>query len=156
MNINISLIGQIITFLILVWFVNRYLWGPLTQMMADRSRRIADGLAAAERGRHELARAESRVQELLDKAKAEAAEIIAVAQKRATDIVEEAKAQAKAEGDKMIANAKAEIAKETQQAREALRHEVASLALLAAEKILEREIDAKAHEKLLNKVVAEL
>ncbi|RMD71918.1 MAG: F0F1 ATP synthase subunit B, partial [Gammaproteobacteria bacterium] len=70
MNINISLIGQIITFLILVWFVNRYLWGPLTQMMADRSRRIADGLAAAERGRHELLRAESRVQELLDKAKA--------------------------------------------------------------------------------------
>ncbi|RMD69200.1 MAG: F0F1 ATP synthase subunit B [Gammaproteobacteria bacterium] len=156
MNINISLIGQIITFIILVWFVSRYLWGPLTQMMADRSRRIADGLAAAERGRHELERAEQRAKELLQKTKSEAAEIIALAQKRATDLVEEAKEQAKIEGEKMIEAARIEIEKETQRAKEALRHEVVNLALLAAEKILEREIDAKAHEQLLNKVVAEL
>jgi F-type H+-transporting ATPase subunit b len=155
-NVTVTLFGQMITFAILVWFVNRYLWGPLTHMMQDRTRRIADGLAAAERGQQELARAQERADELLQQVKHEAAEIIAQTQKRAADIVEEAKAQAKIEGKRMIEAAKAEIDKEVNRIREQLRGEVVAIALAGASKILGREVDAEAHNDLLNEMLTEL
>jgi len=155
-NVTATLFGQMITFAILVWFVNRYLWGPLTKIMGDRTRRIADGLAAAERGQHELERAQARAEETLRQSRAEAAEIINQAQKRAAGIVEEAKAQAKIEGDRMIETAKAEINQEVNRIREQLRGEVIAIALAGASKILGREMDAEAHNDLLNEMLTDL
>jgi len=152
----LTLLGQIITFALLVWFVKRFLWGPMLQMMENRQQRIADGLAAAERGRHEQQLAEDRATELLHEAKGQAAEIISRAEKRATEIVEEAKADARSEGDRLLAAARAEIDQELNRVKEELRSQVAGLAVSGAEKILEREIDEKAHSELLNKLVAQI
>ncbi|HKK14877.1 MAG TPA: F0F1 ATP synthase subunit B [Gammaproteobacteria bacterium] len=157
MSVSIlTLLGQIITFALLVWFVKRFLWGPMLQMMENRQQRIADGLAAAERGRHEQQLAEDRATELLHEAKGQAAEIISRAEKRATEIVEEAKADARSEGDRLLAAARAEIDQELNRVKEELRSQVAGLAVSGAEKILEREIDEKAHSELLNKLVAQI
>ncbi|MGA7799598.1 MAG: F0F1 ATP synthase subunit B [Gammaproteobacteria bacterium] len=157
MSVSIlTLLGQIITFAVLVWFVKRFLWGPMTSMMADRQRRIADGLAAAERGKHEQQLAEERAAELLHEAKGQAAEIISRAEKRATEIVEEAKADARTEGERLLTAAQAEIAQEINRAREELRGQVAAIAVSGAEKVLEREIDEKAHGELLQKLVAQI
>lgn len=155
MNVTATLFGQMITFAILVWFVNRYLWGPLTRIMQDRTQRIADGLAAAERGQQELARVRAQAQEVLQQAKNEASEIIAQAQRRAADIIEEAKAQARIEGERMIEAARTEIEKETNRTKEQLRGEVVAIALAGASKILGREVDARAHNDLLDKMIAE-
>jgi F-type H+-transporting ATPase subunit b len=155
-NITVSLFGQMITFAILVWFVWRFLWGPLTQMMADRTRRIADGLASAERGRYELERAEAHSQELLQKTKEEAAEIMAQAQRRAAEVVEEAKVQARTEGDRMLEAARSEIETEVNRAREQLRSEVVAIAVAGAAKVLGREIDENAHNDLLTALVAQI
>jgi F-type H+-transporting ATPase subunit b len=155
-NVNATIIGQLITFWILVWFVMRFVWGPITAMMAARSKRIADGLAAADRGRHELELASKRSSEILHEGRQKAAEIIAQAEKRAAQIVEEAKEAAKAEGDRLIAGAKAEIEQEMYRAKEMLRQQVADLAVAGAEKILRREIDAKAHAELLASIKNEL
>jgi len=152
----LTLLGQIITFALLVWFVKRFLWGPMLQMMENRQQRIADGLAAAERGRHEQQLAEDRATELLHEAKGQAAEIISRAEKRATEIVEEAKADARSEGDRLLAAARAEIDQELNRVKEELRSQVAGLAVSGAEKILEREIDQKAHSELLDKLVAQI
>ncbi len=156
MNVNATIIGQLITFWILIWFVMKYVWGPITSMMDARSKRIADGLAAGERGKHELELASKRGAEVLHEAKQKASEIIAQADKRATQIIEEAKAAAKAEGDRLIAGAKAEIDQEVFRAKETLRQQVADLAVAGAEKILRREIDAKAHSELLTSIKNEL
>jgi F-type H+-transporting ATPase subunit b len=155
-NITVTLFGQMITFAILVWFVWRFLWGPLTQMMADRTRRIADGLASAERGRHELERAEERAKALLQQTKDEAAEIISQAQRRAAEVVDEAKAQARTEGERLLETARSEIEKEINKAREQLRSEVVAISLAAASRILGREIDEQAHEDLLTDLVAQI
>jgi F-type H+-transporting ATPase subunit b len=154
-NITVTLFGQMITFAILVWFISRYLWGPLTRMMQDRTQRIADGLAAAERGQQELARAQARFQDTLQQAKNEATELIAQAQKRAADIIEEAKAQAQLEGERIIEAARAEIEQEANRTKEQLRGEVVAIALAGASKILGREVDAKAHNDLLDRMLAE-
>lgn len=149
MNINATIIGQLITFWILIWFVMKYVWRPITAMMDARSKRIADGLAAGERGKHELELAAKRAAEALHEAKQKASEIVAQADKRAAQIVEEAKTSAKAEGDRILAGAKAEIEQEVFRAKEALRTQVADLAVAGAAKILSREVDAKAHAELL-------
>ena len=156
MNVNATIIGQLITFWILIWFVMKYVWGPITSMMDARSKRIADGLAAGERGKHELELASKRGAEALHEAKQKASEIIAQADKRATQIIEEAKTAAKAEGDRLVAGAKAEIDQEVFRAKETLRQQVADLAVAGAEKILRREIDAKAHAELLTSIKNEL
>ena len=156
MNVTATLFGQMITFAVLVWFIQHFLWGPLTRMMAERSKRIADGLAAAERGRRELEMADKRSAETLREGKQHAADIIARAEKRSLQIIEEAKQAAKAEGDRMIAGAKAEIAQEVSHAKEALRSQVSALAVAGAEKILQREVDAKEHAKLLKGIQTEL
>jgi F-type H+-transporting ATPase subunit b len=145
-----------ITFAVLVWFINRFLWGPLTQMMEDRKKRIADGLAAAERGKHEQELAEKRATEVIHEAKEKAAEIIAQAQKRGNEIVEEAKEQARAEGDRLKAAAEAEIEQEVNRAKEHLRGQVVTLAVAGAGKVLKREIDEKANDDLLKDLVAQI
>ena len=156
MNVNATIIGQLITFWILVWFVMKYVWGPITAMMEARTKRIADGLAAGERGKHELELAAKRGSEVLSEAKQKAAEIIAQAEKRGGEIVEEAKNNAKAEGERLLTGAKAEIDQEVFRAKESLRQQVADLAVAGAEKILRREIDAKAHAELLTSIKNEL
>lgn len=156
MNVNATIIGQLITFWILIWFVMKYVWGPITSMMDARSKRIADGLAAGERGKHELELASKRGVEVLHEAKQKASEIIAQAERRAVQLVEEGKANAKTEGDRLLAGAKAEIEQEVHRAKEGLRQQVADLAVAGAEKILRREIDAKAHAELLASLKNEL
>jgi len=156
MNINLTLIGQSITFAVFVWFCMKFVWPPIMNALAERKKQIADGLAAGERGKHELELASKRAADSLRDAKAQAAEVIAQAEKRAAQIVDEAKTAAKAEGDRMIAGAKAEIDQEATRAREALREQVAALAVAGAEKILRREIDAKAHADLLEAIKKEL
>lgn len=156
MNINATLIGQSITFFVFVWFCMQFVWPPIMNALAERRKQIADGLAAGERGKHELELASKRAVENLHEAKQKAAEIIGQADKRAAQLVEEAKATAKIEADRMIAGAQASIAQETVRAKEALRTQVAGLAVAGAEKILRREVDAKAHADLLDAIKNEL
>lgn len=156
MNINATLIGQSITFFVFVWFCMQFVWPPIMNALAERRKQIVDGLAAGERGKHELELASKRAVENLHEAKQKAAEIIAQADKRGAQLVEEAKATAKVEADRMIAGAQASIAQETVRAKEALRAQVAGLAVAGAEKILRREVDAKAHADLLDAIKNEL
>jgi len=155
-NINATLLGQAITFAILIWFTMKFVWPPIMNALAERRKQIADGLAAGERGKHELELASKRAVENLHEAKQKAAEIIAQADKRAAQLVEEAKGVAKLEADRMIAGAQASIAQETVRAKEVLRGQVAGLAVAGAEKILRREIDAQAHADLLDAIKSEL
>jgi len=155
-NITVTLLAQIIAFGLLIWFVNKVMWGPLSGIMEARQKRIADGLAAAEKGKHEEELAKKKALEVLKEAKDQAADIVAQGQKRASEIVEEAKETARAEGDRIVAAANAEIEREINQAREALRAQVASIAIAGAEKVLRREIDAKSHDALLNELAAEI
>jgi len=156
MNINMTLIGQSITFAIFVWFCMKYVWPPIVGALEARKKQIADGLAAADRGRHELELAAKRASETMHEAKIKASEIIAQAEKRASQIVDEAKNAAKGEGDRMITAAKAEIEQESHRAREALRGEVAALVVAGAGKVLRREVNAQAHADLLEAIKNEL
>lgn len=156
MSINATLLGQIIAFVLLIWFINRLLWGPMSKMLEDRQKRIADGLAAGDKGRRDLELAEKRAKETLHEAKAKAAEILAQADKRAVEIVNEAKGEARKEGERIVAQAKSEIEQEVVRARETLRAQVASLAVAGAARILKKEIDTRAHEKLLSELVAQI
>jgi len=155
-NINATLLGQAITFAILIWFTMKFVWPPLTQAMQERAKTIADGLAAGDRAKHDLEIAAKRSAEIIREAKEKAGEILASGEKRASEIIEEAKAQAKVEGSRIVAGAKAEIDQEVFRAREQLRTQVSAIALAGAGKILGREIDAKAHNDLLEKLVAEI
>jgi F-type H+-transporting ATPase subunit b len=156
MNINLTLLAQAISFAILIWFTVKFVWPPLLTAVETRQKQIADGLAAGERGRHELELSAKRASQELHGAKEKASEIIAQAEKRATEIIEEAKNNAKAEGDRIVAGAKAEIDQEVNRAKEGLRQQVATLAVAGAEKILRREIDAKAHAEMLGAIAQEL
>ncbi len=152
MNFNATLIGQLIAFLVFVVFTMKYVWPHILKMMQDRETKIADGLAAAEKGQQSLVVAEQRQAEMLDEGKQKAAEIIAQAQRRGDEIVEESKLNAKSEGDRLIHGAKAEIDRERTVAKEQLKGEVAALALAGAEQILMREVDKNAHNEILAKV----
>lgn len=156
MNINMTLIGQSITFAFFVWFCMKFVWPPIIGALEARKKLIADGLAAADRGKHELELAARRASETMHDAKLKASEIIAQADKRASQIVEESKSVAKVEGDRIITAAKAEIEQESHRAREALRGDVAALVIAGAGKVLRREVDAKAHADLLEAVKNEL
>ncbi|HTO45824.1 MAG TPA: F0F1 ATP synthase subunit B [Burkholderiales bacterium] len=156
MNINLTLLSQAAAFAIFIWFTAKFIWPPLLRAIETRQKQIADGLAAAERGRQDLEQASKRAADVLREARGQAQEVLAQADRRASQLVEEAKAQAKVEGDRIIAGAKAEIDREVFRAKEALRAQVAALAVQGAEKILRREVDAKAHAELLNAVAAEL
>lgn len=156
MNFTATIIGQILTFAVLVWFIGKVLWNPMLDMLEQRKQRIADGLAAADRGKKEKELAEQRASELLKEAKVQAAEVINKAEKRGSEIVDEAKSDAKAEGERLLVAARAEIDKEANQAREDLRRQVASLAMAGAQQILAREVDAGAHSKMLDDLAAQL
>ena len=138
MNVTVTLLGQMVTFAVLVWFVMQYLWDPILKAMEDRETRIADGLAAAERGQHEKELAEQAAAEQLREAKEQAKDIIAQANKRAEEIVEGAKNDGRDEGERMKTAAQAEIDQQMNQAREQLRSEVVRLAMVGAERILEQ------------------
>lgn len=156
MNINLTLLAQAVSFAILIWFTVKFVWPPLLTAVETRQKTIADGLAAAERGKHDLELASKRAAQELHAAKEKASEIIAQAEKRATEIIEEAKGNAKIEGDRIITGAKAEIEQEVNRAKEGLRQQVSELAIAGAEKILRREIDAKAHADMLSAIAKEL
>jgi F-type H+-transporting ATPase subunit b len=156
MNINATLLAQIVAFVLLIWFVNRVLWKPFTTMLEARQKRIADGLAAADRGKHDLELAEKRAQELVQEARGKATEILAQSEKRASEIVEEAKVSARQEGERLVTAAKAEIDRESNRAREQLRTQVSSLAAAGASKIIKREIDRKAHDDLLKDLASQI
>jgi len=156
MNINLTLLAQAVSFAILIWFTVKLIWPPLLRAVETRQKTIADGLAAAQRGKLELEQASQRAGQELSVAKEKASDIIAQAEKRATEIIEEAKGTAKTEGDRIIAGARAEIDQEVNRAKEALRQQVSSLAVAGAEKILRKEIDAKAHAAMLNTLANEL
>lgn len=156
MNINFTLFAQAVSFALLIWFTARFVWPPLLKAIETRQKTIADGLAAGERGKHELEISAKRAAEVLRDSKQQGSEIIAQAEKRAVGIIDEAKEQAKVEADRIQAGAKAELEQEVFRAKEVLRQQVAELAVAGAEKILRREIDAKAHAEILSAVSSQL
>lgn len=156
MNINLTLIGQSITFIFFVMFVMKFVWPPLVAALDERKKTIADGLAAAEKGKHDGELAKQRVLDTLKDAKVQAQDIINLAEKRASEIVEESKDNARVEGERIIAAANAELEQEVNRAREQLRGQVVSLAVSGASKVLKREIDEKANDDLLKDLVAQL
>jgi F-type H+-transporting ATPase subunit b len=156
MNINLTLIMQAIAFALFIWFCAKFVWPPLTRAIEARQKQIADGLAAGEQGRQELASAEKRVAAALEEAKAKAAEIVATGEKFKSETIDAAKNEAKAEGERILAAAKAEIAQEVARAKEQLRNQVADLAVAGASQILKREVDAKAHADLLRDIERQL
>ncbi|MCJ7557819.1 MAG: F0F1 ATP synthase subunit B [Gammaproteobacteria bacterium] len=156
MGLNATLLGQIITFLLFVWFTKKFVWPPVMQAMDERRQKIADGLAAAERGLRELEQADVRVGEVIKEARKQAASIVDQASKRGSEIVEEAKATARTEGERLVAAAQAEIERDQVRAREALRSEVAGIAVAGAGRILKREINAAAHADLMDELTAQI
>jgi len=155
-NITVSLFGQIVAFILLIWFVNKVLWHPLSTMMEDRRKRIAEGLAAGERGRHEQELAEKRAQQVIHEAKEQANEIILQAQRRGNEIVDESKDSARVEGERILISAQAEIEQEANRVKDELRSQVGTIAMAGAAKILDREIDKKAHTDLLKELVSQI
>jgi len=155
-NINATLIGQAIWFGLFIWITMKFVWPPLQKAMADRQAQIAEGLSAAERGKHEQEIAAKRSAEALREAKGKAAELVAQAEKRAQQIVEEAKGNAKVEADKVVAGAKSEIEQEVERAKQQLRERVAELAVAGAEKILRKEINASVHADMLGSLKQDL
>ncbi|MBW8305552.1 MAG: F0F1 ATP synthase subunit B [Thiobacillus sp.] len=156
MNFNATLIGQSVTFIFFVWFSMKFVWPPIMNALETRKKQIAEGLAAGDRGKHELALAAKKAADTLREAKAQAAEVIAQADKRSAQIIEEAKMAAKEEGERQLAAAQANIGQEMNRARESLREQVAALAVAGAEKILRREVNAQTHADLLGQLKAEL
>ena len=156
MNINATLIGQSIAFFLFVWFVMKYVWPPLIVALDERKKTIADGLAAAEKGKHEQELAEKAAEKHIKKAKDQAADILAQAQKRASEIVEEAKGDARTEAEGIKKAAAAELDQEVNRAKEHLRQQVATIAIAGAEKVLKREIDEKAHSDIVNDLIAQI
>jgi F-type H+-transporting ATPase subunit b len=155
-SITGTLIIQIIVFAILVWFTMKFVWPPIAAALDERARRIAEGLAAADKAKAELAAADKRVEEELAKSRGDTAQMLADAERRAQAIIEEAKSRATEEGAKIVAAAKAEAEQQAVKAREALREQVAALAVKGAEQILRKEVNAGVHAELLNRLKTEL
>lgn len=156
MNINLTLIIQMIVFALLVWATMHYLWPPLMRAVEERQKKIAHGLAAADRGEQELQQARQGAEAILREARERAGQIIDQAQHRANDLVEQARASASQEGQRLVASAQQQIGLEASRARESLRREVGGIVVAAASKLLEREIDPGAHQDLINKLAAQI
>ena len=156
MNLNATLVAQMVVFFILWWVVAKFIWPPLVKALDERAKKIADGLAAADKGKAELELANKRVDQALTEARNEGAQRIADAEKRAQMSADEIKQNAQAEAARIIAQAKAEAEQQTVRARESLRDQVAVLAVKGAEQILKREVNAQVHSDLLNQLKAEL
>ena len=156
MNINASLFLQAVVFAILVWFTMKFVWPPIMKALDERAQKISDGLAAADKAKSELSSANKRVEAELATSRTETAARLAEAERRGQSMVEEAKARAVEEGNKIIAAAKAEAQQQSNRAREALREQVAALAVKGAEQILRREVNATVHADLLGRLKTEL
>ena len=156
MNLNLTLVAQAITFAVFIWVTVKFIWPYMLRAIEARQKTIADGLAAAEQGRRSLETSTRQAQDEMTKARERASEILSQAEKRAAQMVEEARNAAKEEGSREKAAAKAEIEQQVTRAREQLRDHVASLAVAGAEKILRREVDAKAHSELLDTIRKQL
>lgn len=156
MNMNATLLGQAIAFFLFVVFCMKYVWPPLMEAIEERQTKIADGLAAADRAAKDLNLAQANASDQLKDAKRAASELIEQANKRKAQIIDEAKIEAQAERKNILAQGQAEIEAERNRARDDLRKQVATLAVIGAEKIIERSIDKDVHADLLNKVTAEL
>lgn len=156
MNINATLLGQFITFAILVWFTMRYVWPPITKAMHEREKKIAAGLEAAERSKRELEMAEHKVMSIIKEAKTEAAHILEQANKRSTQFLDEAREQGREEQKRIIALAQEEIAREVNQTKEELKKQLATLAIAGAEKIVRHHLDSAKQMTLLDEFVAEI
>lgn len=153
---NLTLFGQLASFVLFSYLVYRFLWDPLMNMLEERRKRVVDGLAAAERGQREKELAEKHAREVLREAKEQASEIIANAQRRADEIIDGAKGDARIEGERIIVSARSEIEQQMNAAREDLRHQVVALAIQGAERVLRREVDAAANEEVLEKLATQL
>jgi F-type H+-transporting ATPase subunit b len=156
MNINLTLLMQAVGFGLFIWFTAKFVWPPLMRAVETRQRQIAEGLAAGEQGRQSLVSADKRVAELIAEAKAKAGEIVATGEKFKAETIDQAKLEAAAERERIITAAKAEAEQEYASAREQLRNQVADLAVAGAARILQREIDPKAHAALLDDIRREL
>ncbi len=156
MNINLTLFGQMLAFFFFVWFCMRLVWPPIVAAMVARQEQIAEGLETAERAKKDLSLAQKRATDEIKKARGEAAEIIEQARKRSAQMIEEAKREAREEGERLKAAATTDVQQEVQRAKESLRKEVATLAMLGAERILERDVDAAAHAEMLERLAADL
>ena len=156
MDFNLTLIGQSIAMLVFVWFCMKYIWPPIMKAIEERQTQIADGLAAAERGQQNLEKAQAEAGDIVDDARKQATTILDQAHARANEIVSEGKADGTKERERQVAAATAEVEQETNRAREELRGQVSAIAVASAEKILQREIDSKAHDDILSKLAAEL
>jgi F-type H+-transporting ATPase subunit b len=155
-NLNATLFAQMAVFFILVWFTMSFVWPPIVKALDDRAKKVADGLSAADKAKAELQNANKRVEEQLSAARTDATQRLADAERLAQSMVEEAKGRASDEGAKIIASARAEAEQEALKAREALREQVAALAVKGAEQILRREVNAGVHAELLGRLKAEL
>jgi F-type H+-transporting ATPase subunit b len=156
MNLNLTLFGQMITFALFVWFTMKYVWPPIVQALDERQKKIADGLAAAERGHHDLELAQHKAVDILREARNHASEVLEQANKRADQILEDAKQTARTEGQRLVAAAQSEILREVETAKQELRKQVSVIAMQGAEQILKRNIDAAANQDLLNTLVKSL
>jgi F-type H+-transporting ATPase subunit b len=156
MNINLTLIMQAIGFGLFIWFCQRTIWPWMMTQVETRQRQIAEGLEAGEQGRRTLVTAEKRVADMIAEARSKAGEIVATGEKFRAETIDQAKLEAQAERDRIVAAAKAEAAQDYQTAREQLRNQVADLAVAGAAKILQREIDPRAHAQLLDEIRREL
>jgi F-type H+-transporting ATPase subunit b len=156
MNINATLLGQAIVFAILIWFTVKFIWPAITNAVEERQKKIADGLAAADKGAKSLDDAKVVANDLIKQAREQANKIVDQAGKRSNEMIDEAKTTASAEGARLISEAKQEVALESNRARAQLSKEVAALAVAGASKLLSREIDAKAHADLLDKLALEI
>jgi F-type H+-transporting ATPase subunit b len=155
-NINLTLIVQMLVFIILIWFTMKFVWPMILGPMNERAGKIASGLAAAEKGKQDLTEANQRAEVIIREARDRAAQIVDMAGKRSNEIVEEAKGTASSEAQRLVAQARDEVARESSRAREGLSREVGRLAVEGASRLLEREIDPKTHAELLDKLAAEV
>jgi len=149
MNMNLTLLMQAVAFALFIWFCAKFIWPPLTRAIDTRQRQIAEGLQAGEQGRQSLASAQTRIEAMMSEAKQKAAEIVATGERFRSETIEAARGEAQAEKDRILASGKAELDQEVTRAKEQLRNQVADLAVAGASKILQREVDAKAHADLL-------
>ncbi len=156
MSINLTLFGQMITFGLFVWFTMRFVWPPIMMAMNDREKRIADGLAAAEKAQNDLQLSKKKIVDEIKQAKLESSIIIENASKKAVLIIDEAKSQSKEEGLRLIKAAKIEVQHEILQAKQSLQHDVSKMAVLGIEKVIGKHLDQKAHQKLIDDVLKEI
>ena len=156
MNINVTLLYQMLFFVVFVWFSKKFVWAPIIGALNARRTTIADGLAAAEKGRQAESEGRKQADKMVIEAKTRASGIIGKAEKRGAELVEEARQKAKTEGERILAGARSEIDTETNKARQVLRGQISELAVAGARQILQREVDAKAHADVLDQLAARL